>query len=193
MCFAVSFLYRARPTLGFIVGRCGARSRPLSGPREAVLHGIVRPLLLFTFGITIMEDTCKGPVTFDTPDSPQEARQRLSELRDHIRDIQNKLASHTPNGTGSATSSRWQDVALRALLERKQELEHLQEWLHKSQIQKTAETLEVDLDQADDVIRVANNLIQTLQNENRAELTEFETRMVDLVRFYVLEKSSYRQ
>lgn len=160
---------------------------------SVVLHGVTLPLLLFTLGITIMEDTCKGTVTFDAPDSPQEARQRLSELRDHIQDIQNKLASHAPNGTGSATSSRWHDVTLRALLERKQELEHLQEWLHKNQIQKTAETLEVDLDRADDVIRVANNLIQTLKNENRAELTEFETRMVDLVRFYVLEKSSYSQ
>ena len=133
-----------------------------------------------------MEDTRQTADTFDCPESPQEARKRLSALRTQVQSIQRKLAnrSTSPNDTRTATATRWHDITLQTLLEGKRELAYLEEWLHNHQIRRTAETLEVDLDNPDDVIRVANTLIQALRTEDRVDLTEFETRMVDLIRFY---------
>jgi hypothetical protein len=140
----------------------------------------------------MMEDTRQGTDAFDRPESPKEAKERLASLRTQVQNIQRKMSNRgtSSNSTQTATATRWHDITLQTLIEGKRELEYLEEWLRRHRIQKTAETLDVDLNDPDDVIRVANTLIQALKTEGRVDLTKFESDMVDLIRFHALNEGT---
>lgn len=126
-------------------------------------------------------------VPFRPPSSPQDAHRRIESLRAKVETIQREL-SPPAEPSSSRTARRWKRDTLAALMERRKELEFLQEWLRTHQAETTAGTLDVDLDDCEAILRVANDLIQTLRTEGRAQLSKFEGDMADLVRYYVLER-----
>lgn len=127
---------------------------------------------------------------FEDPEGPESCRERIRDLQDAIETIQYQLAD--PNKTDKHGErlpdekyQKWRRQALKALTAKKQELRYLKDWLRAYQHEATALRLDVDPNSCEDLLKIANNLIQQKKNEG-VSFSPIEYKMADLVRDYVL-------
>lgn len=140
----------------------------------------------------MMENTLTAEgdsISFDIPDSPRDARERIEKLRDDVEAIKLQLADPDKRkSSGKRMNSeqylKWRRGALKAKTAKERELRFLKRWLHERRLKAKATKFDVDPQEPESLLALANNLLQDLKRRDGCEFGEMEYAMADLIRDY---------
>ena len=109
------------------------------------------------------EESLHDDISFEPPESLEEARSQKAKLQDDVESIQYQLSDQDKKKDGKRMSPKqyhkWRKYAVKALTAKKRELRFVKRWIRDRQKQIASKKYDVDSGSTEELLAAASNLI----------------------------------